>query len=62
MFNLVVIGHIAKDIIIRNGSKTYSIGGPPFYAGVAARKMGGIVGIVSKIGRDFDEESLAVFK
>ncbi|MEM2144545.1 MAG: PfkB family carbohydrate kinase [Candidatus Jordarchaeaceae archaeon] len=62
MFNLVVIGHIAKDVIIRNGSKTYSIGGPPFYAGVAARKMGGNVGIVSKIGKDFDDASLAVFK
>jgi sugar/nucleoside kinase (ribokinase family) len=58
----VVIGHIAKDTIIRNGSKTYSIGGPPFYAGIAARRMGGNVGIVSKIGRDLEEESLDIFK
>lgn len=58
----MVIGHIAKDTIIRNGSKTYSIGGPPFYAGIAARKMGGKVGIVSKIGRDLDDASLSVFK
>jgi sugar/nucleoside kinase (ribokinase family) len=62
LLNLVVIGHIAKDTIIRNGSKTHSIGGPPFYAGIAARKMGGNVGIVSKVGRDLDEKSLAIFK
>jgi sugar/nucleoside kinase (ribokinase family) len=58
----VVIGHIAKDTIIREGVKTYSIGGAPYYAGVAARKMGGKVGIVSKIGADLDDSSLSVFR
>ncbi len=62
MFDLVVIGHIAKDTIIREGVKTYSIGGAPYYAGVAARKMGGKVGIVSKIGADLDDSSLSVFR
>ncbi len=62
MLDLVVIGHISKDIIIREGSRTHSIGGAPFYAGIAARKMGGKVGIVSKIGRDLDETFLYVFK
>ncbi|MFB0561643.1 MAG: PfkB family carbohydrate kinase [Candidatus Lokiarchaeia archaeon] len=62
MLDLVVIGHIARDIIIRNGSKTYSMGGASFYASIAARKMGGNVGVVSKIGRDLDENSLFVFK
>ncbi len=62
MLDLVVIGHIAKDIIIRKGSKTYSMGGASFYASMAARKMGGNVGVVSKIGRDFDLKSINVFK
>ncbi len=61
MFDLVVIGHIAKDTIIREGAKTHSIGGAPYYAGIAARKMGGNVGIVSKIGADLDNSSLSVF-
>ncbi|MHA1210200.1 MAG: carbohydrate kinase family protein, partial [Candidatus Freyarchaeota archaeon] len=62
MLDLVVIGHIAKDVIIREGSRTRSIGGAPFYAGIAARKMGGNVGIVSKVGRDLDDEALSVFE
>lgn len=61
MFDLVVIGHIAKDTIIREGVKTHSVGGAPYYAGIAARKMGGKVGIVSKIGADLDDSSLSVF-
>ncbi|MGQ9721703.1 MAG: PfkB family carbohydrate kinase [Candidatus Jordarchaeum sp.] len=61
MFDLVVIGHIAKDIIIREGSPTFLTGGASFYASIAARKMGGNVGVVSKIGRDLDENSLFVF-
>jgi len=62
LLDLVVIGHIAKDVIIREGSRTRSIGGAPFYAGIAARKMGGNVGIVSKVGRDLDDEALSIFE
>ncbi len=38
------------------------MGGASFYASIAARKMGGNVGVVSKIGSDLDKKSLFVFE
>jgi len=58
-FDLVVVGHLALDVITRKGTPTQgALGGPPAYASLAARKMGASVGIISKVGDDFPVEHM----
>ncbi|MFX1520305.1 MAG: carbohydrate kinase family protein [Promethearchaeota archaeon] len=57
MYDVVVIAHFALDIIIKNGEKKpIRLGGPPLYGSMAARRLGGRVGIISKVGEDFRDE------
>jgi len=58
-FDLVVVGHLALDVITRKGMPTQgALGGPPTYASMAAKKMGASVGIISKVGDDFPVEHM----
>ena len=58
-FDLVVVGHLAFDVITRKGMPTQgALGGPPTYASLAARKLGASVGIISKVGDDFPIEHM----
>jgi len=57
IYDLVVVGHFALDVIVRRGRPVQgALGGPPTYASLAARKMGALVGVISKIGDDFPAE------
>lgn len=56
-YDLVVVGHFALDVIIRQGRPLRgALGGPPTYASLAARKLGALVGVISKVGDDFPAE------
>ena len=53
---IVVIGHLSRDLIITPESRTETIGGGPAYAMIAP-KIGALgVGVLSCIGADFEEE------
>lgn len=56
MFDLAVIGHYTIDRIIAGGVEPKpTLGGPPTYTSIAARRMGATVTVVSKVGKDFPE-------
>jgi len=58
MFDLTTVGHFAIDLItsprIRRPKPT--LGGPPTFCSVAARKLDARVSVVSKVGGDFPPE------
>lgn len=58
MFDLITVGHFAIDLIISPliASPRSTLGGPPTYASMAARKLGAEVSVVSKVGGDFPSE------
>ncbi len=49
MLEYLLIGHFAKDI--KNGK--YDLGGSVFYSGLAAKKLGGKVKILTSFSKDF---------
>ncbi len=56
-FDLVIAGHITIDhIVIRGEARKPTLGGPPTYGGLAAKRLGASVSIVSKVGRDFPDD------
>jgi sugar/nucleoside kinase (ribokinase family) len=58
-----ILGHIALDTISSKNFEISSLGGPPCYAGLAARRLGCDVILVTKVGVDFpDENSLWLAK
>ncbi|MHA1683179.1 MAG: hypothetical protein ACTSUE_19725 [Promethearchaeota archaeon] len=48
MFDLLFIGHVAKDVIEVGGVETVSAGGGVYYGGFAALKLGKTVGVVTR--------------
>lgn len=58
MFDLTIVGHFAIDLIssprIKRPQPT--LGGPPTYSSIAAKKMGAEVSVISKVGGDFPQE------
>jgi len=55
---IVVIGHLSRDLIITPESRTETLGGGPAYAMIAP-KIGALgAGIVSCVGSDFEDEYL----
>jgi sugar/nucleoside kinase (ribokinase family) len=55
---IVVIGHLSRDLIITPESRTETIGGGPAYAMIAP-KIGALgAGIVSCVGEDFEDDYL----
>jgi len=58
MFDLTTVGHFAIDLITSStiAQPRETLGGPPAYSSVAARKMGAKVSVVSKVGHDFPQK------
>jgi len=60
LHDLLVVGHLTLDTIIaKNGSSKSSLGGPPTYASLQAKRLGANVIILSKVGIDFPEDYFA---
>jgi len=57
-FDLVTVGHFSIDFIkTRKESQLQStLGGPPTFVSLAARKMGAKVSVISNVGDDFPKE------
>jgi sugar/nucleoside kinase (ribokinase family) len=56
-FDVVTVGHFSIDHIRlsnRNGTKP-TLGGPPTYVSLAAKKLGVDVSVISKVGMDFPD-------
>ena len=52
-----IASHIVLDTIkSADGSVAESIGGPPCYCGITARRFGFDVGLATRVGRDFPQE------
>jgi len=61
MFDLITVGHFAIDLISspKIASPRPTLGGPPTYVSLAARKLDAKVSIISKVGGDFPNEYIA---
>ena len=61
MFDLVTVGHFAIDLISSPKITTPkpTLGGPPTYVSVAARKLDAKVSVISKVGEDFSSRHIA---
>jgi sugar/nucleoside kinase (ribokinase family) len=57
-FDIVTVGHFVMDLINspRITQPKVSLGGPPTFVSLAASKLGARVGIISKVGRDFQRK------
>jgi sugar/nucleoside kinase (ribokinase family) len=57
MFDLAVVGHFAIDSMLspKIAVPKYTLGGPPTYVSLAARKLDAKVSVISKVGKDFSE-------
>ncbi|UCE15993.1 MAG: hypothetical protein JSV12_09135 [Candidatus Bathyarchaeota archaeon] len=64
MFDLVTVGHITIDSIFspKKSTPRTTLGGPPTYVSLAARKLGAKVSVVSKVGGDFPDEYVVWLK
>ena len=58
MFDLVTVGHFAIDVILSSeiAVPRHTLGGPPTYVSLAARKLGATISVISKVGKDFSED------
>jgi len=58
MFDLVTVGHLTIDRILwpKIPTPKTTLGGPPTYVSVAARKLDAKVSVISKVGGDFFPE------
>jgi sugar/nucleoside kinase (ribokinase family) len=61
MFDLVTVGHFAIDLISSPKIITPkpTLGGPPTYVSVAARKLDAKILVISKVGEDFSSRHIA---
>jgi sugar/nucleoside kinase (ribokinase family) len=57
MFDLVTVGHLAIDRIFspKTVALKPTLGGPPTYVSLSARRLGAEVSVISKVGGDFPE-------
>ena len=55
LVKLLVVGHITIDHIISPTLDLISLGGPPSYAGLMAKRLGADVDAATKVGLDFPE-------
>ncbi len=62
MADYTVIGHIAVDRVISANEDRVQIGGPPTYTSLAARKMGGKIEAITKVGSDISEDHVSHLK
>jgi len=58
MFDLVTVGHLAIDRILLPQTSTpeSTLGGPPTYVSLAARKLDANVSLISRVGEHFPQE------
>jgi sugar/nucleoside kinase (ribokinase family) len=62
MLDLIVVGNLAYDDIITPFDRRQRVfGGSVAYAGLCAARLGQKVGVVSKVGRDYDMSDLTPF-
>ncbi len=59
--DIVILGHIAKDIIEVDGTSLSSIGGAVYYGGIAGSHMGLKIAVITKL-KEADYPILEVFK
>ncbi|MFX1409068.1 MAG: hypothetical protein ACFFA6_01850 [Promethearchaeota archaeon] len=59
--DIVILGHIAKDIIEIDGKSKESLGGAVYYGGIAGSHMGLKVSIITRLSKE-DFSILEVFK
>jgi len=55
LVKLLVVGHVTIDHIVSPTLDLISLGGPPSYAGLMARRLGAEVDAATKVGLDFPE-------
>ncbi len=55
IFDIIVVGFLTHDIIETRSNLRETLGGTAAYASIVASKLGAKVGVVSKVGRDFEE-------
>lgn len=57
MHDLIIAGHIVIDHIFSKGVQHKpTLGGPPTYASLAAKRLGARVSVISKVGADFPDD------
>lgn len=63
-FDIIFLGHFAIDEIIYDQKVSHSLGGGVTYGSLAAHNYNSSLklGITSKVGRDFDDDFLGMFK
>ena len=54
--DIVVVGHLSRDLIITPKSRSEAIGGGTAYAMLAPSLNAFDAGIISKVGEDFEQE------
>jgi len=59
--DIVIIGHLAKDIIEIDGKSYISLGGPVYYGGICGSHMGLKVTIITRLKKE-DYQFLEIFK
>ena len=59
--DIVILGHVAKDIIEVDGESYTSIGGAVYYGGIAGSHMGLKIIIITRL-KEEDYEILTAFK
>jgi len=61
MFDLVTVGHFCIDLITspKITKPKQTLGGPPTYVSLAARKLDAKVSVISKVGEDFPPKHIA---
>jgi len=64
MFDLVTVGHLSIDLITSPKITTPqpTLGGPPTYVSLAARRLDAKVSVISKVGEDFSDRHIAWLK
>ncbi|MEM2111646.1 MAG: carbohydrate kinase family protein [Candidatus Bathyarchaeia archaeon] len=64
MFDIVTVGHFTIDYIKspRRLDSKPTLGGPPTYTSIAARRLGANVSVISKVGEDFQPKYLKWLK
>ena len=48
-YDLLILGHVSKDVNISPGQTEYSVGGAVVYSSVAARRIGANIGAITKL-------------
>lgn len=59
--DITILGHLALDLIEIDGISTKSLGGVPYYGGIAGSHMGLKITIITRL-KEFDFSLLTIFK